>query len=320
MVHTKPFLLEDFSFLATDKLDIAQEKFNQSFQPRYFSLLDKDQSPEIQISLARLPFSDVFAGSFGCNINAVIEKTVTDYHLFVPIRGEIVYQGDTTHPVKPGNALLVSPGCELNISWKNNCYAIGVVTNKEIFHSLADKLFGKGTSSQILLPQYIDLSSGVGLSISNTLQTILTELEDEHTLLSQGVTTKAQNELLLTTILNARIHSQGEQKPTTEPIRRAMDYIQDNLDKPISLQDLSQACDTSPRTLQSQFKNHFDCSPMTAVKLEKMKKVRSELLEANPDNAQVTDIAARFGFYHASNFSRNYKKTFGEKPSETLNR
>lgn len=322
MKNDKPFLLEDFSFLVTDRLDIAEIKFNQSFQPRNFSLIDKEQSPNINISLARLPFSNIFAGCFGCNINAIIKKKVTDYHLFVPVRGEILYQGETNHNIKPGNALLVSPGSKLNITWIDNCYGISVVTRKEIIHDLAGRLFGKGVSSQIILPQEINLSVGVGLSIANALQTILSELEDEHSLLSLGITTKAQNELLLTTILNTGNHSNREASTDQAPtvlIGKAMNYIQGNLEKPISLNELSQACKASPRTLQSQFKKYFNSSPMAIINLEKLKKVRSELLAACTGNTQVADIAAKYGFFHASNFSRIYKKTFGVSPSVTLN-
>ena len=46
--------------------------------------------------------------------------------------------------------------------------------------------------------------------------------------------------------------------------------------------------------------------------------VRRALLAANPHNANVAEIAHRFGFAELERFSETYQATFGEAPLTTL--
>lgn len=60
----------------------------------------------------------------------------------------------------------------------------------------------------------------------------------------------------------------------------------------------------------------MDTSPKEYLKARKMQMVRSDLLSGNAES--VTDTATRWGFWHMSQFAADYKKAFGELPSETM--
>lgn len=322
---TKPpsYRLKDFKFVETNRLEVVEETFNSLFEPRHFSVVNPQQTPDIRVSLARLPYSNIFVGNFGCEMNAVFKDKVKDYHLFVPVQGELTYTGEQALSIKPGEALLLSPGCDLDITWQNDCTGISVVTLRDTFQQFIANTGGKTLIDTVRLPRHIDLTKGVGLSLSNVLHTIMVELEDESSLLSKGVTTKTHNELLLTALLNTNISGviRPERTPPQPPmIADAQKFIRENLEHPIQLSDIAEACGVSARTLQTGFKTHLGLSPMEFVTREKLKLVREKLEAANPVKERVGDIAAKCGFYHASNFSRNYKRLFGESPSETLER
>jgi AraC-like DNA-binding protein len=51
-----------------------------------------------------------------------------------------------------------------------------------------------------------------------------------------------------------------------------------------------------------------------------MAQAREALLSAKKGAETVTQVAMRFGFPELGRFSRNYKATFGESPSDTLRR
>jgi AraC-like DNA-binding protein len=53
------------------------------------------------------------------------------------------------------------------------------------------------------------------------------------------------------------------------------------------------------------------------VRSARLRQVREALLAADPE-ANVTTIASNAGFTHLSRFSIEYRRRFGEKPSETL--
>ncbi|MNY80087.1 transcriptional regulator EutR [compost metagenome] len=48
-----------------------------------------------------------------------------------------------------------------------------------------------------------------------------------------------------------------------------------------------------------------------------MNGVRAELISSD-QSALVSEVAAKWGFWHMGMFSAYYKELFGERPSETL--
>lgn len=49
-----------------------------------------------------------------------------------------------------------------------------------------------------------------------------------------------------------------------------------------------------------------------------MERARRDLLAADPQTGSVTEIAARWGFFHLGRFSRAYRSAYQELPSRTL--
>jgi AraC-like DNA-binding protein len=84
--------------------------------------------------------------------------------------------------------------------------------------------------------------------------------------------------------------------------------------------DVAEVARVSYPTLVRAFRKHHDQSPMQFVKQRRMEQVQRELMAANPKQNTVTHLALEFGFHHLGQFSVDYKKTFGESPSETLRR
>ncbi len=96
-------------------------------------------------------------------------------------------------------------------------------------------------------------------------------------------------------------------------------WIDKNLENSISVEDLSLVAGVSVRTIQKAFKEYRNCTPMEAVSRLRLIKARKML--TNPDEGlSVLDVAMELGYLHPSRFAAQYRKKFGENPSETLNR
>jgi AraC-like DNA-binding protein len=102
-------------------------------------------------------------------------------------------------------------------------------------------------------------------------------------------------------------------------VDRALAFIEQNPFAPITVQELSQATRVSWRTLNYAFREHFGVSPKSYLKARRLNGVRRELVEAAPDE-KVVDFANKWGFWHMGQFASDYRKMFGELPSETLSR
>jgi AraC-like DNA-binding protein len=115
--------------------------------------------------------------------------------------------------------------------------------------------------------------------------------------------------------------SRREAPARTPYVRRAVEYIHENLDTPITTAVLAEVTGVSGRSLQAGFARDFGCSPSAYVRDQRLARVNAELLAADwSDGTRVTDVALQAGFSHLGRFSSAYRQRFGERPSETLRR
>ena len=101
-------------------------------------------------------------------------------------------------------------------------------------------------------------------------------------------------------------------------VDRVVDYCHNNSAPPYGLAELCRIAGVSERTLQYAFKERFGIAPNVYVKRCNLNSVRQFLLRADPEKANVTDIAMDLGFFHLGQFAADYRKLFSEPPSTTL--
>jgi AraC family ethanolamine operon transcriptional activator len=101
-------------------------------------------------------------------------------------------------------------------------------------------------------------------------------------------------------------------------VRRAEDYMQAHLRNPLSLLDLCRELGVRERTLLYAFQEVRGLSPMAYFKASRLNAVRQEL-KAAPAGTTVREIALRWGFWHTGEFAADYRRLFGELPSQTFN-
>lgn len=100
-------------------------------------------------------------------------------------------------------------------------------------------------------------------------------------------------------------------------VKKVCDVLQENKDHCHSIEELCQITFTSRRTLQNCFELITGQSPALFLKTIKLNAVRRALQNSN-ENTSISDIASHWGFWHLSQFSVDYKRLFGESPSQTL--
>nr|WP_298726464.1 helix-turn-helix domain-containing protein [uncultured Steroidobacter sp.] len=101
---------------------------------------------------------------------------------------------------------------------------------------------------------------------------------------------------------------------------RARQYIDDHLDRPLTLASVCQASYSSPRALEYGFREIFGVSPITYIRCARLSRVRRELYSSPYTSGKITQLALQWGFWHLSQFSKDYFDLFGELPSITLGR
>ncbi|WP_417562327.1 AraC family transcriptional regulator [Microbacterium sp.] len=74
------------------------------------------------------------------------------------------------------------------------------------------------------------------------------------------------------------------------------------------------------RALQAGFRASLDTTPLAYLHERRLTHARRELEHSAPDQVSVSAVAQRWGFAHHGRFSIDYRRRFGESPSETLRR
>lgn len=101
-------------------------------------------------------------------------------------------------------------------------------------------------------------------------------------------------------------------------LQGARDYMEANANNPTTVLELAQASGSCVRTLEYVFRDHFDVTPKAYLKSRRLVAVRHELLRSLRTKPLINEIANRWGFWHMSQFATDYRRFFGELPSETL--
>ena len=101
-------------------------------------------------------------------------------------------------------------------------------------------------------------------------------------------------------------------------MRRAEEYLKDQMDMPFSSRALCQATHMSERSIELLFKDAYGISPRTWSQLARLNAARQDLLRSDSKTVSVTEVATRWGFFHFGRFSAAYRRLFGEPPSTTL--
>jgi AraC-like DNA-binding protein/tetratricopeptide (TPR) repeat protein len=102
-------------------------------------------------------------------------------------------------------------------------------------------------------------------------------------------------------------------------VRRALAAMRSNVGQEWSIADLAAIAGVSARTLQRQFSVFVGAPPSATLRDIRFEHARRELLRGL-SSTKVGNLALHCGFTHLGRFSTDYRRRYGETPSQTLKR
>ncbi|MFJ6616736.1 AraC family transcriptional regulator [Kitasatospora sp. NPDC091335] len=134
--------------------------------------------------------------------------------------------------------------------------------------------------------------------------------------------------LLVDGLLDAQPHSLGRPADgrgsalLPSALRRAADYCAEHAGEPLSVADIALAARVSLRALREGFRRHLDTTPLAYLRRVRLDRAHHDLLAIADGRAlgTVTEVACRWGFTHLGRFSADYRRAYGQPPSQTLGR
>ncbi|MEP6873539.1 MAG: helix-turn-helix domain-containing protein [Burkholderiales bacterium] len=103
-------------------------------------------------------------------------------------------------------------------------------------------------------------------------------------------------------------------------VQQVHDWVQSTPDAVPNVPQLCARLHVSRRTLQYAFEAEAGMSPKAYLRSIRLNGARRALRCASGDTATVQLVAAAWGFWDLSQFARDYRHQFGERPSDTLHR
>lgn len=249
-----------------------------------------------------------------------------DYWIQFSLRGEIeVADGENVVACDTGSAAVISAAREPVIrSGPHSARMQFSATAATLVRQLA-ALLGEPVPAPIQFTPIMPIARGYGRSLVDAFRMAAADLQNGGEILSNPLTLSAFEQFILTGLLVSQPNNysdalQRRAKPLApRDVKRAIDFIEANLEEAIGLPEIVAASGIPGRTLLKHFRDFEGTSPMRYLRRARFQRVHQALRRAAPEEG-VAEIAATYGFTHMGRFSVEYGKQFGESPSTTLRR
>jgi len=258
--------------------------------------------------------------SYGNNARVVCDGLVDIYHFQMILRGSCSWQTkDQNLTMQRGQALVLNPEQPHEMVYSPDCEKVIVKVPREILHASCLSYAGNIPRAGVIFdPRVIDLKKS--LAFICLFEAVLREAENEDDSLVR--IEASYRELLLQKLLASfpnNIKQGCDEETKDEILREALSYIRQHIKDEISVDDLASLCNVSNRTLYNLFSKYMDSTPKQYIKNARLKELQNEIMN-NHKIRNVTEVALEYGFTHLGRFSSDYKRLFGELPSETFKR
>lgn len=121
----------------------------------------------------------------------------------------------------------------------------------------------------------------------------------------------------LQTAASERFFLWSQRRPV---VRRAEEFMRAHLSEPIALHEICAAAQASERTVEYGFNEMYGMGAKKFLQVLRLNHARRLFRSSQGAAFSVQDGATAAGFWHMGHFSANYRRLFGEAPSDTLRR
>jgi AraC-like DNA-binding protein len=264
--------------------------------------------------------------SFSGPVSLIVAE-LDAYHVSMPTTGRMQARHAGHEVVAgPSTGIVFGPGNPVYTLHDANSVELAVKIERDALEQELADLLGRPIAGPIDLPPAIDLSGGPGHSWSRLVRLLRDELEYQESLIYQPLIAEQLRGSVLSGLLLSiphRYHAELTGPATAGPpraIRRVVDAVHDEPERPFSVTGLAAIAGMSVRSLQEGFRRHLGCTPMAYLQQVRLLRAHESLRLADPLRTTVATIAHRWGFAHLGRFASAYRERFGEAPSETLRR
>ncbi|AUX79404.1 AraC family transcriptional regulator [Sinorhizobium fredii] len=254
------------------------------------------------------------------------DGTSDKVHLFLPISGSARFSCFRESIVSvPGHGtLLEGERTSSSMQFNGSRHHLALIVDRQFIRKQLAFLLDRTISGDMHFQPYVNLTEGAGSGFMNIAMEVYRGLSNDCWLQKSPISLNSLCETLGYLLIENCSHQYSDElsrpgpAPTPKHVKWAIEFMEEHMSAPISLNDIASASKVSARALQQGFKQFRNTTPMLYLRDLRMSAVHEDLLQTG-EQSSVTEIARKWGFAHLGRFASDYKRRFGQLPSETAN-
>ena len=319
-----PLPQPDIIRLSSVDLDQARSMLNRFYYPIAVGAPGGTDGFELDLQVIQLGPLTVGQLSFGAPVT-LLAAGLDGYRVTLPTAGHVLTR-QAGHEVAadPDTAAVFRPGKPVYTLHDAHSTELDIKIEQPALEAELAALLGRSVDGPIDLPPQMSLRAGPGHSWSRLVCLLRDELSHPQSLIRHPLIADQLRHTVLSGLLLSLPHRYYDElmapaRPgPPRAIRRALDAIHDEPERPFGVADLAAIAGMSVRSLQDGFRRYVGCAPMAYLQQVRLGRVHEALRQSDRQRVTVASVAHQWGFAHLGRFASAYRARFGASPSETL--
>lgn len=309
--------------------DTISAFINRCFAQHRLRFGEYDRDQQARGYLNHVTFQNISLANMGFGTQVQIDgaQALDDYYLQIVLSGTLnatLPEGAFT--VDAGSVLIVNQRQPVKLHHSTDCCKLVVRMGSDIVQQYLTHFLGRTTARPIEFSSFVKLDQPRVGGMVRAIDYICQELEDPYSNIHTISLSRSFEAMLIDALFTSVPHTYMDRVVEAvggsgpEYLLRAERYIADHLQNDIVLDDIVKASGTSERNLYKAFKAYRNSTPVSHLKVARLRQARLELESLRTPAQTVAEVAMKVGMPHLGNFACDYRQHFGELPSQTLKR
>lgn len=317
-----PLPLRRYPRYCSRDLEEVSAQISREFRLMPTRVSHRSSQADVRINCLYLPRMHISYVQYGTAVEVSPLVPLERYRLVLPLAGQAVSKSGSEDMVcDPHTAALISPTTPSTTQSDADSRRIKLSIRRDAVVQRLAALLGEAPVKPLVFHRAVDLSCGPGRSLASFVSWSIEQFDRDDALTGNPLMLSQFEDWILTALLTQHPHSysdalNGSASALPRDVKRAVDYVHANADQPITIEDLVTVSGVAGRTLYKHFRDFTGHSPMAYLRKVRFERVRAELQQADPSDS-VTNLALNWGFRHCGRFAVEYRRIYGESPSQT---
>lgn len=283
-------------------------RYEQLSAGRFRGVVDHVQLPGVRLvdevaSTAMHQRGQLGRGSFG-------------FAMAVDLRGDAIFNGQRID----GCSIMVGSTDDLDLVTPSDFRLIALVVSEEILQPLWHHMYQKPLSAWLRTQVVTQATSAAASAVRDLHLTAMAAtasagFDERAAIALRDSVLMEWIEALPAAIAAPDLKSMAARRKVVD---RVCGLMLSPVGEPLSFHAICRHVGASPRKVEYCFHDVLGVSPARYLRAVRLNRARRDLREAAAANVRVLDVASRWGFWHLGQFAQDYKRQFGELPSQTL--